>query len=694
MPPYKKIELVNREISWLSFNDRVLQEACDLTVPLIERIKFLGIFSSNRDEFFQVRVATLKRMVNIGKKAREIIGEDPSKVLKKIQEIVIKQQNLFDITYKNILDELQKQNVFILNERQLTKEQGEFVKNYFHQRVRPTLVPIMLGDTNLFPYLKEKTTHLLIKIKSNKKKNSVKFAVLEVPSSVLSRFLVLPSKANKHFLIILEDVIRYCLKDVFLAFDIKEIEAFTIKLTRDAELDIDDDINKSLVEKISKSLKKRKTGVPVRLIYDSAMSPDLLNLLIKKLELTKNDNLIPGGRYHNFRDFINFPNIGPSKLRYKAMPQVNHPELIKKPKGLFEVVRKKDILLTYPYQTFNHLIDLLREAAIDPKVSSIKISLYRVAKDSNIINTLINARKNGKSVTVVLEIQARFDEEANISWANKLQDEGVKVIFGSPGLKIHAKLFLITRKDGNNIEYLAHLGTGNFNENTSRIYSDHSLLTADKRITTEVLKLFNFFTTNFKTNSYRHLIVSPVSMRKRFIRLINNEIKNAKEGKKAFIYIKLNSISDKELICKLYEASRSGIMIKLIIRGVCSLIPGVKNLSENIEVISIIDRFLEHSRLFVFCNAGSELYYLSSADWMVRNLDYRIEVACPLYDKQIQKELKDFFEIQLNSNLKTRIINGERNNTYRKTESDTQVRAQYGIYNYFKNKVQSLDLQH
>ncbi|HET6242947.1 MAG: polyphosphate kinase 1 [Bacteroidetes bacterium] len=685
----KKVEVINREISWLSFNERVLQEACDPTVPLIERIKFLGIFSNNRDEFFQVRVATIKRMAKIGKKAQEIIGENPSKVLKEIQEIVIKQQKLFESTYKNLLKEFEKQNIFIINESQLSKKQGEFVKNYFHQVVRPTLVPIMLDDSLAFPYLKEKATHLLVKLNSHKKSIKAKHAVLEVPSSALSRFVVLPSEQNKHYIIILDDVIRYCLNDIFLIFDFKSIEAHTIKLTRDAELDIDNDINKSLIEKITKSLKKRKTGAPVRLVYDGEMAPDLLNLLTTKLKLNENDNLIPGGRYHNFKDFMNFPDIGLAELRYQAMPCFAHPDFAKKHKNMFEVIRKKDVLLTYPYQSFGHVIDLLREAAIDPDVLAIKISLYRVAKNSNIINTLVNAQKNGKSVTVILELQARFDEEANIYWANKLQDEGVKVIFGVPGLKIHAKLFLITRKNGSKTEEYAHIGTGNFNENTSGIYSDHSLLTADKRITMEVIKLFNFFTNNFKTNTYRHLIVSPFSMRKRFIQLINNEIKNANAGKKAFIHIKLNNITDAVLIEKLYEASKAGVKIKMMIRGVCSLIPGIKKFSQNIEVISIVDRFLEHSRIFAFCNEGEELYFLSSADWMVRSMDHRVEVACPIYDKQIQKEIKDFMNIQFKGNIKSRVINGERNNSYRKIDSDKPVRAQYELYEYFRNKLQN-----
>jgi polyphosphate kinase len=685
--PSRKVEIINREISWLSFNERVLQEATDKSVPLIERIKFLGIFSNNRDEFFRVRVASLKRMVKFGKKAKTYIHEDPAKILKKIQEISIKQQEIFESTYKNILEELEKHQVFILNEKQLNEQQGAFVKEYFNQVVRPALVPVMLDKNSTFPYLKEKTTHLLVKLVKNTKTKHTKYALLEVPAADLSRFLLIPSNGKEKYIILLDDVIRYCLSDIFYIFEYKQLEAYTIKLTRDAELDIDNDINKSLIEKISKSIQKRKKGAPVRVIYDSSMPSDLLDLLVKKLKFSKEDNLLAGGRYHNFKDFMNFPDVGIPSLNYGQMPALPHPDLTDPHKSVLDVVKRKDLLLTFPYQSFSHIIDMLREAAIDPKVTSIKATLYRVAKNSNIINALINAVKNGKNVTVVLELQARFDEENNIYWANKLQEEGVKVIFGIQGLKVHSKLFLITRKDGNKIENFAHIGTGNFNEKTAKIYSDHSLLTADKRITSEVQKLFSFFSNNFKNSSYRHLVVSPFFMRNRFLKLIQNEIKNAKDGKEAYIYIKLNNLLDEEFIKKLYEASSAGVKIKLIARSVCALIPNIKGLSENIEAISIVDRFLEHSRIFIFANGGKELYYLSSADWMTRNLDYRLEVACPIYDSQIQREIKDFFSMQLKGNVKARIINGNRNNTYRKIQAEEPFRAQYEIYNYFKNKL-------
>jgi polyphosphate kinase len=681
-----EVKIINRDISWLSFNERVLQEAADPSVPILDRIKFLGIFSSNRDEFFKVRVASLKKMTGIGKKAKAILGDEPSRVLKKIQETVVRQQQLFELTYKTLFKDLEKDHIYIIDEHKLNKEQGEYARNYFHHIVRPSLVPIMLHPTRPFPYLKEKTTHLLVKLHKKKQLKPHLYSIVEVPS-VLSRFVVLPSEKNKQCIMFLDDVIRYCLDEIFSIFDYENAEAYTIKLTRDSDLDIDDDMSKSMVEKITKGLKKRKKGVPVRLIYDGNIAPDMLDLLIKKLKLSKEDNMISAGKYHNFRDLLNFPDLGRPELKYEAMPPLPHPDLSIGHKSMFQIIRKKDILLTYPYQSFSHVIDLLREAAIDPKVSSIKIALYRVAKNSNVINTLINAAKNGKTVTVIMELQARFDEEANVYWADKLQEEGVKVIFGVPGLKVHSKILLITRKWENKSENFACIGTGNYNESTSITYSDHSLLTADKRIVSEVQKLFLFFNNNFKTGTYRHLLVSPFFMRKKILKLINSEIKNAKEGKKAFIYLKLNSLTDIETIKKLYEASKAGVIIKLIIRGSCSLVPGIENLSHNIEAISIVDRFLEHSRIYIFGNAGKALYYISSADIMFRNLDHRVEVACPILDPSLQKELKTFYEMQFKGNEKARIISGNRNNSFRKIENKNPFRAQYELYKYFQLKL-------
>ena len=676
-----KLKYIPREISWLSFNERVLQEAIDKTVPLIERIKFLGIFSSNLDEFFRVRVATLKRMSDFKKKAKLEIGENPNKLIKQIHKTVLKQQTRFDETYKEIIKELASHKIFIVNEKQLDKEQAQFVKKYFYETVLPTLVPIMIDTAPKFPYLKDRAIYLAVKF-SGKNENIFKYALIQLPTDTLSRFLVLPKKEENKYIILLDDVIRVCLKAVFSSLDIEKAEAYTIKLTRDSELEIDTDLSKSIFEKMEKSLKQRKKGKPVRLVYDSNIPKELLNFISKRLKMKKSENLIAGGRYHNFKDFINFPKIGNRELQYATQKPLLHPAL-ENAKSIFSVIRKKDILLSYPYQSFHHIIDLLREASIDPKVISIKITLYRVAKNSNIISALTNAIKNGKSVTVVVELQARFDEEANLFWANQLKEEGANIIYGVPNLKVHSKLFLITRKEEGNFVDYAHIGTGNFNEDTATLYCDHALLTADERITKEVAKVFHFFNNNFKTGNYNHLIVSPFFMRKKFIKLINKEIESAEKGREAYIILKLNSLADKEIIKKIYEASEAGVKIKLIIRSNCSLIPD----HENIEAVSIVDKLLEHARVFVFCNEGDEKIYLSSADWMFRNFEQRNEIAVPIYDKRIKKTLRKILDIQLSDNTKARIFDRSQNNNYKfAKEGEKKIRSQEEIYNYFKNQ--------
>ena len=680
--------LVNREISWLSFNERVLQEANDPLVPLIERMRFLGIFSSNRDEFFRVRVATVRRMQKIGGKARHVLGEDPRILLHNINVKTSEQQERFKETYQNILKELELHNIFIINEKQLTEEQGKFVRDYFHECVFPALVPIMLDQASQFPWLKDRAIYLVIKLIRPDKKN--KYALVEIPTDKVSRFLVLP-KENK-YIILLDDVIRYCLRDIFYSFNFETAEAYTIKLTRDAELDIEQDVSKSLVKKIAESIKRRKKGVPVRLEFDEEIAPDILKYISKRLKFLKEEHTIRGGRYHNFIDFISFPNIGKSELKYKFPPALSHPDL-KKNQSILKVIRRKDILLTYPYQSFHHVIDVLREASIDPKVKSISITLYRVAKKSNIVNALINAVKNGKQVTAVVELQARFDEEQNIFWSNRLQEEGAKVIYGVPGLKVHTKMFLITREENGHQRHYAHLGTGNFNEDTARVYCDHRLLTFDKRITQDVAEIFNFYTDNYKTGYYKHLLVAPFFMRKRLLTLIEKEIKHAKDGKEAWMFLKMNSLVDEEIISSLYEASRSGVKIRLIIRGICSLVPGVAGISDNIEAISIVDKYLEHSRVFIFSNKGDERYFFSSADMMTRNFDFRSEVVVPVFDKSIQKELKDILEIQWRDNVNARMINEKQDNIYRVTESKTKVRAQDEIYKYLKKEKVALQTE-
>lgn len=681
--------MVNRDISWLAFNDRVLQEANDPDVPLLERLKFLGIVSSNRDEFFRVRVATIKRMIRLGKKAMHMTGEDPVSLLERIQEIIIRQQDHFDETYRNILRELELHGVFMLNEKQLTSTQSAFVRDYFRTKVQPELVPILLDNAPSFPYLKDRSIYFVVVM--HRKDMRPRHALVEIPTDTVSRFLVLPE--GEKYIMLLDDVIRHCLDDLFFNFDYDRIEAFTIKLTRDAELDIEQDVTKSLVKKVAESIKRRKKGQPTRFIYDEEMSDETLNYLLKRISFGKEDQPVAGGRYHNFIDFIKFPAINKPELRYKNPVPLSHPDL--KPRtSLLKVIRKKDILLSFPYQSYHHLIDVLREASIDPKVKSIQITLYRVADNSTIVNALVNAIRNGKQVTAVVELQARFDEENNIRWANKLNDEGAKIIYGVPGLKMHSKLFLISRMENGKEMLYAHVGTGNFNEKTATLYCDYSLLTCDKRVTDEVAKVFQFYNDNYKTGHYKNLIVSPFFTRKRFLAMIQHEIDAAKEGKEAWIMLKLNSLTDPEMIRKLYDASCAGVKLRLIVRSICSLVPGIEGLSENIEVISIVDKYLEHARVLIFCHGGDNKYYLSSADWMQRNIDFRSEVSVPVYDPAIQRQLKDMLEIQWSDNTKARIINSTQSNTYKLYPSRIKVRAQDATYIYLQKMWMQQELDH
>lgn len=678
----KSIKLINRELSWLSFNERVLQEAADTNVPVLERLRFLGIFSNNLDEFFRVRVATLSRLVVIGKKAKDTLQYRPKKTLEDVYKVVLSQSKLFEEIYNDILQDLKKHNIHIINETQVTKQQGDFIKNYFAENVRPSLVPIMLNQVKTFPYLKDKVIYLAIKLTSGSTKQ---YALIEIPSDSAGRFVQVPSTNKNQYTILLDDIIRYNLPEVFSTFQFTKVEAYTIKLTRDAELDIDNDISQSFLDKISKSVKARKKGEPVRFVYDNQIPKDLLDYIKTKMQLKDFDNHIPGGRYHNFKDFMNFPNVGAKALLYEQNKPLSL-KVLPVNKSYFEVLKKQDLMLHYPYQNFGHFIDLVREAAIDPNVKSIKITLYRVAKKSKVINALINAAQNGKQVIAVVELQARFDEEANIKWAKQLQDEGIQVIYGVPGLKVHAKLCLITRTENNkNVRY-ANITTGNYNELTSQVYADDSLLTADARITNEVEHIFEFFDRNYKVHQFKHLILSPLNTRKKLIRLIDNEIEAAKKGKPAGIFIKLNSLVDEEMIAQLYTASQAGVKVRAVVRGICALVPGVKGLSDNIEIISIVDRFLEHSRVYVFENEGEPLFYISSADWMTRNLDHRIEVTCPIYDKSIQKELSDMLEIQWSDNVKARIVEEKQQNNHRLDKSKKKVRSQEAFYNYLKGK--------
>lgn len=678
-----KTYTIQRELSWLNFNARVLQEAIDQSNPMIERLRFLGIYSNNRDEFFRVRVATLRRLKALQIEKDEFAGFDPSVVLKDIRKNIEIQEKVFTDTYEQLVKELRDEQIFIIGLNEMNPEQGEFVEEYFRQKVHPILFPIMLSELR-DPYsLKDNSIYLVVILRSSANPVVENYALVKVPTSLISRFLILPRKDNRYHVLLLDDVIRYNLGEIFLPFGYDSFDAYAMKFTRDAELDIDSDISKSFLEIMAESLKQRKRGAPVRFVYDKSMPEHVLNKLLKKFKINKDDAIRGGGRYHNFRDFMAFPAIGDKKLYYEPQPPLRHRDLPPH-KSIFGVIREKDVMLHFPYQTFHHILDLLREASIDPKVKSIKMTLYRAARDSSVINALINAARNGKSVTVFLELQARFDEKANIYWSEKLQEEGVKIIKSIPGFKVHSKLLLIRRKEDDKYVYYSNISTGNFNESTARVYADDSLLTADETVGKEVNQMFQLFEMPYSPPPFKKLVVSPYAMRDHFTRLINAEIRNVKAGKEAWIIIKINNIVDEKMIKKLYQASNAGVKINIICRGICVLIPGIPSQSENISVISIVDRYLEHSRLLVFANGGEPLYYMTSADWMIRNLDHRFEVANEVTDPGIQQELADMLRIQLADNCKARLINHAEVNKYRRDSDENKMRAQVAIYQYLK----------
>jgi polyphosphate kinase len=681
----KEIPTINREVSWLHFNARVLQEAKDEGNPLFERLRFIGIYSNNRDEFFRVRVATLRRLKELQKKGREVLEYNPSKVLKQIRRIIDEQESAYMEFYLRIRDQLREYGIFIIEYGQLSAKHVDQVKAYFTDVVRPNLFPIMINGLKDLESLRDNSIYLVVRLSHSGGLIPVDYALVKVPTSRLSRFFIL-QEDERYYVVLLDDVIRYNLDEIFLPFGYDTFHAFSMKFTRDAELDMENDVSKSFIEIVSESLRQRKRGVPVRFIYDRNMPAELLDILLRKLKINKKDILIPGWKYHNFRDFMSFPRIGPSHLWDIPITPMRHPDLPPN-RSIFSVIRQKDIMLHFPYQTFSHIIDLLREASIDPKVCSIKMTLYRAARDSNVINALVNAARNGKSVTVFLEIQARFDEKANIQWSEKLIEEGVKVIKTIPGLKVHCKLLLIRRHEASGDVWYSNISTGNYNESTAKIYADDSLLTCNPKIGYEVNQMFKLFEMPYSPPQLNKLVISPYQTRKFFIKLLNQEIRNARAGKPAWAILKMNSLVDEKLVKKLYQASVEGVNIKIICRGICILVPGLSGLSENIEVISIVDRFLEHSRVFVFCNNSSPLVYISSADWMVRNLDHRFEVVCPVEDPSLKQELIDMLNIQLSDNQKARLINGAEVNQYRRAaDGETPVRSQISIYHYLESK--------
>lgn len=685
--PYlgEEIPYIHRDISWLSFNYRVLQEAKDPAVPLFERVKFLAIYSSNLSEFFKVRMANQRNLVRVGKKTRSSLDFDPKDVIKEIQRILEDHQLEFSrIMDEEIVPELKRYNIRLLRRLELNEEQEAFVDDYFQDHMLPYVQPVLLVKHKIRPFLNNGSLYLCIWMRDKsigKKDNS--YALVKIPSQDLPRFIELPSAEDRHDLIMLDDVVRYNVARMFPGYDIED--TFSIKLTRDAELYIDDEFSGDLVEKIRKSLAKRAVGTTSRFVYDREMPEDLLDFLSDSFHLEKYD-IFPEGRYHNNFDFFQLPDFGKTHLTNPPLPPLSYAKL-EAAEDIFTAIQERDHLLNYPYHSYESVVQFFEQAAHDPEVTHIKITQYRVARKSRIMQALMDAVKTGKQVSVFIEVKARFDEAANLRWGEKLEKAGVQVHYSFPGVKVHSKLGLVRRKEGNQYKIYTYLSTGNFHEVTAKIYSDFGLFTADTRLTAEVARLFSYLET-LEAPEFEHLLVGQYNLRSQLVALIDREIKNAEAGLASGIILKMNSLQDKAMIAKLYEASQKGVEIKLIIRGICSLIPQLKGWSENIEAISIVDRFLEHARVFIFHNQGKEDIYMSSADWMVRNLSYRIEATFPIYAEDLRQEVLEYINIQLNDNMKARILDKTQANEYIKLGDDISMRSQVEAYYHIKRKIE------
>ena len=673
-------QFVPREISWLSFNARVLQEAANPETPVIQRLRYLGIFSNNMDEFFRVRVAEVRRLLSLSSGA---LRQQYKELLEMIQTRVVELQAEFDRIYEQVLLELRKRKIYMVNEEQLEPHQAEYVQRFFRAQVLPELEPIMLSDGKTMPNLTDESIYLAVDIVAE---GEHRYALVEVPTDRVSRFIEIPRKRGKKgkVFIVLDNIIRFCMPQVFRGvIKVDSSSAYTIKFSRDAELEMDAGISDSLIEKMEISLKRRQKAEAVRFVYDAEIPDHLLTFLTKHFNVRKYDSLIAGGRYHNSKDFMGFPNVGPKYLEYKPLPPIPV-ERLEAEGSIFEKIREKDVLLYYPYHSFDYIINMLKTAALDPAVKSIQICLYRVAGSSRVCDALINAVNNGKRVLAVVELQARFDEEANINWAERLADNGVEVMFGVAGLKVHSKLILIEREEEGDIAFYSHIGTGNFNEKTANLYTDFSLLTYDQGIGKDVFNVFDFLRFNYKRPSYRHLLVSPHSSRSGLYELMDREISNARDGYPAAMTLKCNNLADREMVLKLYEASAAGVEVKLIVRGMCTMLPGVPELSDNVTGISIVDRYLEHPRVYTFYNRGQPRYYIGSADLMTRNLDYRVEVLTPVHDTDAQQLLQDVLDQQWHDNVKARVLDEGQSNEMMGGRKSVKIRSQESIHRYLQ----------
>lgn len=693
--PGVKRSYYERELSWLSFNHRVLQEAADVTNPLYERLKFLAIYSSNLDEFFKVRVASLRHMIHFSEKARSKLAYDPVKLHREVLKEVEHQQNEFlDVLHHQVIPELEQEGIHLVGPDQLSREQGQFVTDYFEHYVRPWTRPMLIIKKRIAAFLKNNTLYLLIRMIPKPDENEEEsaklrsqYASLEIPTDHCSRWLVLPEEDGQQYVMFLDDVIRYKLPELFPGYEI--LEAHAAKLTRDADFDIEDEYSGNIVNKIRKMTEKRRSGLPSRFVYDRNMSPKALQYFREAFLIPKED-LLPSDPYHNYEDFFDFPRFNKPHLENEKFVPLAVPGLDNS-RNLLDQIAGKRLLLYFPYHDYDPVLAFLHHAARDPEVISIKITLYRVAKESRVIKALRKAAEKGKDVTVFTEVKARFDEMSNILAAEKLESSGVNVLYSLPGLKVHCKLCIIARKEDDQIKRYAYLSTGNFNENTAKLYGDFGYFTANQRVCLDIGKIFKSLVGIQVDDDYERLLVAPRQMREEFYKLINFEIEEAQAGKEAYMFLKMNSLEDQRIINKLYDASNAGVKIRLIVRGICCLVPGVKNQSENIEVISIVDRFLEHARAYIFGHGGRDLTYLASSDWMSRNLSRRIETAFPIDDKHLKEVVRRIMEIQWSDNVKARIVDQKQANHFVE-RSGPAVQSQLAIYDYLKEVETMVDM--
>lgn len=676
-------DYIDRDLSWMYFNRRILQEATRENVPLLERLGFLGIYSNNLDEFFRVRMATLSRIAECEDKSLRTESEHARKLIKRINRLNAVYAKEYGEALAGVRSRLRDEHIFLLNENELDEEQQRYVRRFFRQRLSGFVSPVWITAARQLTDETDDSIYLAVKMNTEGRKAG-DYALIELPVQVSGRFVRLPDRDGNKYLMYLDDVIRYCLPFIFGGLGYTHFEAYAFKFTKDAEMEIGNDLRTGVLQKISKGVKSRRKGDALRVIYDQDMPAALHKRVMNLLNLDKLDTVQAGGRYHNHKDLMAFPDCGRDDLKYPVWKPIVRPETNSSRDSVLRMVQEGDRFIHVPYHSFDYYIRLLQEAAIHKEVKSIKTTLYRLAKDSKVVKALICAARNGKKVTVVIELLARFDEASNINWSKKMQDAGVHVIFGVENLKVHSKITHIGMRNGSDI---ACVSTGNFHEGNARVYTDYMLMTAAKNIVKDVNAVFTFIEKPYMPVTFKELLVSPNEMKKKFVRLINNEIKNRQQGKPAYIKVKINHITEPEMVRKLYEASENGVRVDLLVRGNCSLVTGIPGKSDNIRICGIIDRYLEHSRIFIFANGGEKKCFIGSADWMPRNLDNRIEVVTPVYDAKIKEDLEKVIDYGLRDTMQGRIVDGTGENRPWTTEDGEAFRSQEQLYLHYREQL-------